>query len=468
MANIDKYNAKDSIFDDLRRVDENGNEYWTSRQLWKVLEYTEYRHFLPVVEKAKIACTNSGNEISNHFEDILEMVVIGSGAERKLESVKFSRYACYLIAQNANQTNANIHEARLYFADNNTLDSGTQNKFPSLSIQDELTNFLLYTAPNGNISVEAILHNETIWLSQAQMAQVFDVQVPNISKHIKSIFESHELEEHSVVSILETTAQDGKVYSVRYYNLDAIIAVGYRVSSMRATQFRMWATQILREFIIKGFVLDDYRLKNGQYFGKDYFEDLLEQVRSIRSSERRIYQKITDIFAVCSSDYNKHAHEAMNFYAEVQNKFHYAISGHTAAEIIHSSADAEREFMGLKTFKNAPKGRVVKSDVSIAKNYLTHEEITKLDRLVGSYFDYVERLIERRTLFTMHEFADSVIKFLDFNEYRILEGKGSISAQQAKKKAEAEYDIFNKRQKIESDFDRIVKKIEGANKNKQQ
>lgn len=333
-----------------------------------------------------------------------------------------------------------------------------------LSPQDEMSAFLLYTTPQGDVKVEAVLSDETIWLTQEHMSQLFGVQIPAISKHLKNIFESHELEEDSVVSILETTAQDNKVYKVKYYNLDVAISVGYRVNSLRATQFRIWATNTLKEFIIKGFVIDDYRMKNGRYFGKDYFEELLERIRSIRASERRIYQKITDIFAECSINYDKYSDTAHTFYAEVQNKFHYAISGQTASEIIYHNANAEKEFMGLQTWKHAPKGRVLKSDVTIAKNYLTQEKIHELEQTISSYFDYIERLIKRRTAFTMEEFAESVIKFLEFNEFKILKDKGSISRQQADTKAIKEYEIFNKRQHIESDFDRIIKKLEQEKK----
>lgn len=296
-----------------------------------------------------------------------------------------------------------------------------------LSLKDELSNFLLYTTPQGDVKVEAILSDETVWLTQEHMSQLFGVQKPAISKHLKNIFESGELEEDRCVSILETHLPDGRIYNVRYYNLDAIISVGYRVNSSRATQFRIWATNTLKEYIIKGFVVDDYRLKNGRYFGKDYFEELLERVRSIRASERRIYQKITDIFAECSVDYDRKSETAHNFYAEVQNKFHYAITGQTAAEIIFKNADAGKEFMGLKTWKHAPKGRVLKSDVTVAKNYLQPEQIGQLERTIGSYFDYIERLVERRTVFTMEEFASSICKFLEFNEYDVLQDKGRVS-----------------------------------------
>ncbi len=335
-----------------------------------------------------------------------------------------------------------------------------------LSIKDELTDFLLYSAPEGNVKVEVVLNEETVWLSQKSIAQLFGVQVPAISKHLKNIFETGELEEDSVISILETTASDDKKYQVKYFNLDAIISVGYRVNSRQATKFRIWATQTLKEYIIKGFVMDDERLKNGRYFGKDYFKELLERVRSIRASERRIYQQITDIFAECSIDYDSKSDITKDFYATVQNKFHFAIHGHTAAEIIYGNADADKEFMGLKTWKNSPKGRILKSDTNIAKNYLTENQIKSLERTISSYFDYIERIIENRNTFTMEQFAESVNKFLDFNEYKILEGKGSVSGKQAEKKAFSEYERFNKTQKIESDFDKTIKMLEKKNKKK--
>ncbi len=338
-----------------------------------------------------------------------------------------------------------------------------------LSIKDELTDFLLYSAPEGNIKVEVILNDETVWLSQKSIAQLFGVQVPAISKHLKNIFESGELEKNSTISILETVQQEGDrevKRNTEYFNLDAIISVGYRVNSRQATKFRIWATQTLKEYIIKGFVMDDERLKNGRYFGKDYFRELLERVRSIRSSERRIYQQITDIFAECSIDYDPFSETTKNFYATVQNKFHFAIHGNTAAEIIYDKANSDKEFMGLKTWKNSPDGRILKSDTNIAKNYLTENEIKSLERTITSYFDYIERIVENRNTFTMEQFADSVNKFLDFNEYKVLEGKGKISAKQAEQKAFGEYDKFNKTQKIESDFDKAIKELEKKNKKK--
>jgi hypothetical protein len=251
---------------------------------------------------------------------------------------------------------------------------------------------------------------------------------------------------------------------VEFYNLDAIISVGYRVNSSKATQFRIWATLLLKEYITKGFAMDDERLKNGRFFGKDYFRELLERVRSIRASERRIYQQITDIFAECSIDYDPKSETTRNFYAHVQDKFHYAITGHTAAEIIFLNADADKPLMGMQTYKNSPDGRVLKSDTTIGKNYLQEDEIKKLERTVAGFFDYIERIIENRTTFTMESFAESVNKFLEFNEYRILEGYGSVSRKKAEEKAFAEYDKFNKTQRIESDFDKAVKQIEASNK----
>ncbi|WP_127959492.1 virulence RhuM family protein [Serratia microhaemolytica] len=328
-----------------------------------------------------------------------------------------------------------------------------------LSLQDQTTEFLLYTAPNGAVKVEVLLNGETLWLTQKRIAELFGVGVPAISKHLKNIFDSNELDHEAVVSILETTADDGKNYQTKYYNLDAVISVGYRVNSTQATQFRIWATQLLKEYIIKGFAMDDERLKNGRFFGKDYFRELLERVRSIRASERRIYQQITDIFAECSIDYDPKSKTTQLFYAHVQDKFHFAITGHTAAEIIALKADATKPLMGMSTYKNAPQGRVLKSDTTIAKNYLTENEIKKLERAVSGFFDYIEGIIERRNTFTMESFAESVNKFLAFNEYQILEGYGAVRRKEAELKAHTEYDKFNKQQRIESDFDREVKKL---------
>lgn len=318
--------------------------------------------------------------------------------------------------------------------------------------------FFLYNMPDGDGKVQVVIRDETLWCTQKAMAQLFGVGVPAISKHLKNIFEEGELVADSVISKMETTAADGKNYKTTYYSLDAIIAVGYRVSSLKATRFRQWATKILYEYIKKGFAMDDERLKQGTaVFGKDYFRELLERVRSIRTSERRIWQQITDIYAECSTDYDRNSPTTHDFYAMIQNRFHYAITGQTAAEIIYSKADHTKDHMGLTTWKNAPDGRVLKSDVSIAKNYLQEKEIRQLERAVTGFFDYIEDLIERENTFNMAQFSTSVNEFLTFRKYQILPDKGKISTAQAKKKAEEEYDIFNKTQRIDSDFDKEVR-----------
>lgn len=320
--------------------------------------------------------------------------------------------------------------------------------------------FLIYSSADEEVSVNALVKDETIWLSQKAMAELFGCSTDNISLHLKNIFAEGELEKNSVTEKISATATDGKKYNTQFYNLDAIISVGYRVNSRRATQFRIWATSILKEYMTKGFVLDDERLKQGKTaFGTDYFKELLERVRSIRASERRIWQQITDIFAECSIDYDKNSPVTRDFYAMVQNKFHYAITGQTGAEIVYTHADSEKDNMGLTTWKNAPDGRILKSDVTVAKNYLDEKQIRRLERSVTGYFDYVEDLIEDENVFTMEDFAKSINEFLAFRRYDILEGKGKISAKAAKEKAEAEYDIFNKHQKINSDFDKEVKKM---------
>lgn len=321
--------------------------------------------------------------------------------------------------------------------------------------------FILYNLPDNSGSVQAIVQDETIFLTQKAMAELFGVEVNTINYHLKEIYSTGELKEDSTIRKIRTVQKEGNRQVEReraFYNLDAIISVGYRVNSQRATLFRQWATRILNEFIRKGFVLDDDRLKQGNaVFGRDYFRELLERVRSIRASERRIWQQITDIYAECSIDYDRLAPTTKEFYAMVQNRFHYAITGHTAAEIIHAGADHTKPHMGLTTWKYAPEGRILKSDVSIAKNYLTEKEIRSLERTVTSYFDYIEGQIERGNVFNMEQFAASVNKFLTFNDYKILSNKGSISAAQAKDKAEAEYDLFNPTQQIDSDFDKEIR-----------
>ena len=323
--------------------------------------------------------------------------------------------------------------------------------------------FLVYRSANQDVSVSAIIKDETVWLTQKGMAELFDVNVPAVSKHLQNIYEEGELNRDATVSKMEIVQTEGArtvKRNVDLYNLDSIISVGYRVSSARATHFRIWATGVLKEYMTKGFALDDERLKQGKTaFGKDYFRELLERVRSIRASERRIWQQITDIFAECSIDYDKNAQVTQDFYAMVQNKFHYAITGQTAAEIVYSRADSNQENMGLTTWKHAPEGRILKSDVMVAKNYLNEKQIRQLERTVVGYFDYIEDLIERENTFTMEEFAASINEFLAFRKYETLKDKGTVSKKLASAKAEKEYEVFNKTQKIISDFDKEVKRL---------
>ena len=328
--------------------------------------------------------------------------------------------------------------------------------------------FLMYRVAEDEVAVNALVKDDTIWLNQKAMAELFDCSTDNISLHLKNIFAEGELVKESVTEKISATASDGKTYATQFYNLDAIISVGYRVNSRRATAFRIWATGILKEYMIKGFAVDDERLKQGQtLFGKDYFRELLERVRSIRASERRIWQQVTDIYAECSIDYDPKAPTTKEFYAMVQNKFHYAIVGKTAAEIVYDGADHTRDNMGLTTWKNAPDGRILKSDTSIAKNYLDEKQIRQLERTVTGYFDYIEDLIERENTFTMEEFAQSIDAFLSFRRYQILPDKGRVSHRVALEKASQEYDIFNRTQKLTSDFDREIAKLTAGQKGEQ-
>lgn len=333
--------------------------------------------------------------------------------------------------------------------------------------------YLFYTYQNEigtteQAKIDVLVQNETLWLTQKAMAELFGCSADNISLHLQNIYKDKELEQVGTTEEFSVVQKEGNRNvrrTVAYYNLDAIISVGYRVNSHKATAFRIWATNVLKEFIIKGFVLDDERLKQGStVFEQDYFRELLEKVRSIRASERRIWQQITDIFAECSIDYDKNSQEAKDFYAMVQNKFHFAITGKTAAEIIYNTADHTKENMGLTTWKNSPDGRILVSDTTIAKNYLSEKDIKSLERTVTNFFDYIEGIIERYETFTMLDFAERVDKFLSFNEYDVLKGKGTRSKKQAEDKARQEYEIFNKTQKIDSDFDKQIKEI--INKNK--
>lgn len=329
------------------------------------------------------------------------------------------------------------------------------------SRENGFTEILLYNTPNGGVKVEIYLQNETVWLTQQKIADLFGVQRPAVTKHLKNIFESGELKEDSVSSILEHTAADGKKYPTQFYNLDAIISVGYRVNSAKATAFRIWATERLKEYIIKGFTMDDERLKNpDNIFGKDYFEEQLARVRDIRSSERRFYQKITDIYIQCSSDYNADAQNTKAFFATVQNKLHWAITGQTAAELIAARADSAKENMGLNTWKNGPQGSIRKTDVGIAKNYLNETELTDLNRIVTMYLDYAENQARKGVVMYMQNWIEKLDAFLQFNEEAVLKHQGKVSHAVAIALAESEFEKFRIAQDklLESDFDKVLKK----------
>ncbi len=337
------------------------------------------------------------------------------------------------------------------------------------SITNGFTDFMLYKTANEKIKVEIYIQNETVWLSQDKIALLFGVQRPAITKHLKNIFECGELSEESVSSILEHTANDGKIYNTKFYNLDAILSVGYRVNSKQATQFRIWASGVLKEYLIKGFAMDDERLKNpNQPFGKDYFEEQLARIRDIRSSERRFYQKITDIYAQCSADYDKDEKITKEFFATVQNKLHWAISGQTAAELIATRTGSKKTNMGLTNWKNAPEGKIRKTDVTIAKNYLNENELDNLNRIVTMYLDYAENQTRKNVVMNMRDWVNKLDAFLQFNDEAILKDKGKVSQEVAKALAESEFEKFNIRQlqNFESDFDKEMKKLQAKNKGK--
>jgi len=442
--------------DALKQTDENGNIYWKARDLSKALGYSEYRNFKPVLQKAMEVCRNNANSIADHFVEYNEMVELGSGAFRTVENVRLSKYACLLLAMNANEKKKSVLIARAYFAD----------KISANELIGELTisNILFYKTGSNKIKIEVVFNNDTFWLSQKRMAELFGVDITTINYHLKQIFESGELDEKSTIGKIPIVQLEGGreiSRQVIFYNIDAVIAVGYRVNSYQATQFRIWATNALKEYLIKGFVLDDERLKQGKYFGRDYFDELLERIREIRSSERRYYQKITDIYAQCSVDYDSKAPTTQEFYKKVQNKLHWAITHKTTAEIIHERADAEKPKMGLMTWKQAPKGKIINSDIVIAKNYLSEDEVSKLNLLATSLLDFAENQAIRGISMTMEEWANKLDAYLELSNYEILSNTGSISAENAKMKAENEYELFRKKQddNFLSDFDEEMKRL---------
>ena len=442
-----------SDFEQIKRLNKDGQEYWLSRDLCTALGYSTYQKFTRIINKAISIANNKGLDTTEHFNLMVEMVKLGSGAFRKVENIHLSRMACLIIAENSDGRKPQVQMAREYFKQKTPSNELINNSLSS--------SILLYKTKQGETRVEVIFNSETFWMSQKRMADLFGVDVRTINYHLGQIYESGELTKEATIRKIGIVQLEGERDVERtpmFYNLDAIIAVGYRVNSYQATQFRIWATSVLKEMIVKGFVLDDERLKLGKHFGKDYFDDLLERIREIRASERRYYQKITDVYAECSADYDPKAEITQQFFKMVQNMMHWAVTYQTAAEIIYSRADAEMPHMGLTTWKNAPDGRVQKSDTIVAKNYLSDKEVSALNRLSTAFLDVAELRAERQIIMTMADWKKQLDDFLTLYEYDKLDGAGTISAEQAKEKAYTEYDKFRLIQDKDylSDFDKEI------------
>lgn len=444
-----------SDFEQIKKTDADGKNYWSARELSNVMGYSTWQKFNRVLNKALQVAQSRGMNISEHFNQTVEMVKLGSGTFRKVDNWHLSRLACLIIAENADSKKPQVQKARQYFKEQTPA---------TVLIESQVSSrILLYKTNQGETRIEVVFNSETFWLSQKRMADLYGVDVRTVSYHLSQIYESGELKEEATIRKIGIVQMEGEREVNRpqmLYNLDAIIAVGYRVNSYQATQFRIWATAVLKELIIKGFVLDDERLKQGKHFGKDYFDDLLERIREIRTSERRYYQKITDVYAECSADYDAKAETTKLFFKMVQNMMHWAVTHQTAAEIIYTRADAKMPHMGLTTWKNAPDGRVQKSDTIIAKNYLSDAEVTSLNRLSNAFLDVAEDRADRQLVMTMADWKKELESFLEYYRYDILENTGTISAEEAKEKAYAEYDKFRIVQDREylSDFDQEIKK----------
>ena len=441
-----------STFDAIRRTDKNGNEYWSSRDLCNAMGYSAYWKFQRVIDKAMESSISKGIKIDDHFNQMVEMVKLGSGSFRKVNTYQLSRMACLIIAENADSRKVLVKQAREYFS----------KAVPMAElIQDSLSsNILLYKTPQGETKIEVIFNSDTFWMSQKRMANLFGVDVRTINYHLEQIYNTGELDKEATVRKIGIVQREGERNVERtpmFYNLDAIIAVGYRVNSYQATQFRIWATSVLKEFIIKGYVLDDERLKQGQHFGRDYFDDLLERIREIRTSERRYYQKITDIYAECSADYDAKSESTKSFFKMVQNMMHLAVTHHTAAEIVYDRADAGRPHMGLTTWKKAPDGRIQKSDTIVAKNYLSDTELDQLNRITTSFLDVAETRAQRHIITTMEDWRKRLAQFLTAMDYESCTSPGTVSQDDARAKAYGEYEkykLIQDRSYI-SDFDRF-------------
>lgn len=436
-------------FESIRRKDENGNEYWSSRDLCSAMGYSANWKFQGVIDKAIKVAGRKGMNVDEHFNQAVEMVKIGNGSFRKVNVFRLSRLACMIIAENADSRKFLVQQARDFFGQSVPMADLVNNSLSS--------NILLYKTAQAEARIEVIFNSETFWMSQKRMADLYNVDVSTINYHLKEIFKSGELNDNAVIRKIPITANDGKDYNTLVYNLDAIIAVGYRVNSYQATQFRIWATSVLKEFIIKGYALDDERLKQGKHFGKDYFDDLLERIREIRTSERRYYQKITDIYAECSADYDANAESTKLFFKMVQNMMHIAVTHQTAAEIIYERADSEQPHMGLTTWKQAPNGRVQKSDTIVAKNYLSDTELSQLNLITTAFLDAAELRAGRHIVSTMEDWKEFLFLHLKANGYEPSDTAGRVSQEEAKDKAYSEYEKYKLIQDKSyiSDFDRF-------------
>ena len=440
-----------SPFEQLREVDANGKEWWNSRKLARVMGYGKYWNFERVMAKAQAWVTQKGYHLGEHFMEFIEMAELGSGAVREVTSIKLSRAACMAIAMNADRKKEMVKAAQEYFSATMTGD---------VAVRSMESTILLYKGVRGKTLVQVVFDTNTFWLSQQRMAELFGVTIPTINYHLDQIEQSGEIHLSDAIRKIRIPS-DKWSGEVMMYNLDVVIAVGYRVNSYEATQFRIWSTQILKEYLTKGFVLDDERLKGKNVFGADYFDDLLDRIREIRLSERRYYQKITDIYSECSADYDKDSETTKLFFQTVQNMMHYAVTKQTDAEIIYERADAERPHMGLTTWKNAPDGRVIKSDVTIAKNYLSEKEVDSLNRLSNAFIDLAEQRAMDHVLMTMSDWKDLLGRYMELNNRALLPDAGRITHEQAEEKALAEYEKFRVIQdrEIMSDFDRQLKML---------
>lgn len=450
-----------SDFERIKQVTNDGRVYWSARDLCSAMGYSTYQKFERILVKAMASIKTKGLADTDHFNQTVEMVRLGSGSFRRVENYHLSREACLAIAENADRKKSQVQMAMRYFSQNESAVEIVQNS--------DISNILLYKTSQGESRIEVIFNSETFWMSQKRMAELYGVDVRTVNYHLAQIYESGELQESATIRKIGIVQNEGDREVNRpqmLYNLDAIIAVGYRVNSYQATQFRIWATTVLKEMIVKGFVLDDERLKQGTHFGKDYFDDLLERIREIRASERRYYQKITDIYAECSADYDPKSEATLLFFKIVQNMMHWAVTHQTAAEIIYSRADAEQPHMGLTTWKKAPDGRVQRSDTIIAKNYLSDKEISTLNRLSTAFLDFAENQAERHIVMNMADWQQQLEKFLSVYNFDTLQNAGSISAEDAKQKAFAEYDKFKLVQDRDylSDFDKEIKRLTEENR----